>query len=191
VAPQTTVESDATLARGANNKENLDDDFKRKSSSKKGQLAIASGGGATKHHNGAAAPPEKQSAACGDLAIVRAAYEKATGNRWSKLDTEAYQGNGLYEIPVSKIISILETVPHRTPAKISSFKYFVKEITAIPDPRNRAWRKKKLHNIVSRIRDNAVGGGGYSAMDLLEDVRCACAREDVVFDDDIYNELVS
>jgi hypothetical protein len=37
----------------------------------------------------------------------------------------------------------LKAVSQRTPAKINSFKYFIKEITA-PEPRNRAWQKKRL-----------------------------------------------
>jgi hypothetical protein len=35
-----------------------------------------------------------------------------------------------------------------------------------------------------------VGRADYSAIDFLEDVKCACAREGVRFDDDIFNELV-
>jgi hypothetical protein len=66
----------------------------------------------------------------------------------------------------------------------------VKEIVAIPDLRNRAWRKKRLEKIVRRIRDDTVGNAGYSATDFLEDVKCAYAREGVRFDDDIFNELV-
>jgi hypothetical protein len=188
VAPQAAVESDATLAQGTNNKEKLDDDLKLKSSSKGGS-AIASFENTTRRHTRAAAPPEKQPNACGDLATVRAAYEKATGNRWSKSDTEAYQANGLKSIPTTKIVSVLETLSQRTPARINSFNYFVKEIMATPDPRNRAWRKKKLERIVGRIRDRHVGTD-CSAIDFLEDVKCACAEEDLEFDNDIYNELV-
>ncbi len=188
VAPDATEAQGATLAQGANNKEKLDDELKIKSSSK-GTLAIISASGATKHHKSAAAPPEKQPPDCGDLALVRAAYEKATGNRWSKSDTEAYQTNDLKAIPTSKIISVLETLSQRAPARINSFNYFVKEIMATPDPRNRAWRKKELERIVGRIRDRYVGAG-CSAIDFLEDVKCACAQEDVEFDNDLYNQLV-
>ena len=180
---------DATLAHGANNKEKLDDELKDKSSSK-GASAIASVSGATRLHRSTAAPPEKQPTACRDLALVRDAYEKATGNRWSKSDTEAYQANDLKAIPTSKIVSVLETLSQRTPARINSFNYFVKEIMATPDPRNRAWRKKKLEKIVGRVRENFVGMN-HSAIDVREDVKIACAREDIVFDDDIYSELVS
>ena len=105
------------------------------------------------------------------------------------MDTEAYLANRLNEIPASKIMSVLETVPGRTPTKINSFNYFVREITSVPDPRNRAWRKKKLERIVGRIRDS-TSAPCYSAIDFLEDVKCACAHEDVEFDDDLYNQLV-
>lgn len=94
-------------------------------------------------------------------------------------------------MPPAKIISIVETVVRRTPTKINSFKYFVKEITAQPDPRNRAWHKKRLEKIVHKIRDISVGRGDYSMADFVEDVKCNCAREGVVFENDLFNELVS
>ena len=65
-----------------------------------------------------------------------------------------------------------------------------REILVVPDPRNRAWQKKQLGKIVARIRDSSVGRADYSSVDFLEDVKCACAREGVVFNDDLYNELV-
>jgi len=94
-------------------------------------------------------------------------------------------------VPADKIISVVETVARRTPTKINSFKYFVKEITAQPDPRNRAWQKKRLEKIVHKIRDISVGRGNYSMADFVEDVKCNCAREGIVFENDLFNELVS
>ena len=55
---------------------------------------------------------------------------------------------------------------------------------------NRARQKKQLGNIVRRIRDNSVGRADYSEIDFREDVKCACAREGVAFDNDFYDELV-
>ena len=52
------------------------------------------------------------------LALVRAAYERVTGNRWSKSDSEAYNENGITKLPADKIISAMETVTQRTSAKI-------------------------------------------------------------------------
>ena len=143
------------------------------------------------NHSRAAEPRERQETADRHFALVRAAYERATGNRWKKSDSEAYNENGLQKVPAEKIISSLEAVARRTPAKINSFKYFVKEIVTPRDPRNRAWQKKQLEKIVRRIRDSSVGRAGYSRIDFVEDVKCACAREGVPFDHDIFNELVS
>ena len=88
-----------------------------------------------------------------------------------------------------KIISVLRMVTQRTPAKVNSFKYFIKEILAIHDQRSRSWHKKQFEKIVHRIRDNSVGRSHYSTIDFLEDVKCACAREAVPIDNDLYNEL--
>src|SRR4030095_9406403 len=152
LAPRATLARGTTVARHATNKDDDDDDKNKKQSSSKGRTFT----GDTKpveNHRRAAAPRERQDTAEGDFALVRAAYEKATGNRWNKSDSEAYNENGIKKVPVLKIISAIEAVTQRTPAKINSFNYFVKEIVAIPEPRNRAWRKKRLEKIVRRIRD--------------------------------------
>ena len=94
-------------------------------------------------------------------------------------------------MPAEKVISTLQAVARRTPAKINSFKYFVQEIITPRDPRNRAWQKKQLEKIVRRIRDTSVGRAGYSRIDFTDDVKCACAREGLPFDNDTFNELVS
>ena len=125
-----------------------------------------------------------------DFVLVRDAYERATGDRWKKSDSEAYNENGIKKLPVDKIISAMEAVPGRTSAKIRSFKYFVQEIVTLRDPHNRASQKKRLEKIVRRTRDSSVGRAGYSGIDFVEDVKCACAREGVPFDHDIFNELV-
>ncbi len=173
------------MARGATIK-NDDDDIKikNKSSSSKGNEI---GGELVENHTCAAAPREKETA---NFLLVREAYENATGNRWSQSDSEAYKQHRIANVPPEKIISIVETVVRRTPTKINSFKYFVKEITAQPDPRNRAWQKKRLERIVHKIRDISVGRGDYSMADFVEDVKCSCAREGVVFENDLFNELV-
>jgi hypothetical protein len=140
------------------------------------------------NHTCAAAPREKETT---NFLLVREAYEKATGKRWNQSDSEAYVQNNIATVPATKIVSVLETVVRRTPTKINSFKYFVKEITAQPDPRNRAWQKKRLEKIVHKIRDISVGRANYSMSDFVEDVKCSCAREGVVFENDLFNELVS
>jgi len=83
-----------------------------------------------------------------------------------------------------------EAVARRTPTLINIFKYFVREMVAPPDPRNRAWHKKRLRKIVSTVSDISVGRADYSIADFVEDVKCRCAREDNPFDNDVFNELV-
>jgi hypothetical protein len=181
LAPQTTVVQRAT------NKYD-DDNIKIKSSSK-GQK-FRDDGNPVENHRCAAAPRERKENADRNFLLVQAAYEKATGNRWNKSDSEAYYQNSIENMPAAKIISVLESVARRTPTKINSFKYFVKEIAALSDPRHRSWQKKRLEKIVHRVRDNSVGRAGYFGADFVEDVKCACAREGVPFDNDTFNELI-
>ena len=162
--------------------------IKNKSSSKGEEPEI--GGESVDNHTCAAAPREKETAEQ-NLLLVREAYEKATGNRWNQSDSEAYEQNRIGIVPASRIASIIEAVVRRTPTKINSFKYFVKEITAQLDPRNRVWQKKRLEKIVHKIRDISIGRSGYLMADFVEDVKCSCAREGVVFENDLFNELVS
>jgi hypothetical protein len=186
MAPHATVAQGATLARGATNKYD-DDNIKIKSSSKGEKFEV--GDEPVENHSRAAVPRERKETANQDLSLVRAAYEKATGNRWNKSDSEAYHQNGIGNVPVDKTISALEAVVRRTPTKINSFKYFVKEVLA-PEPHNRPWQKNRFEKIVHRIRDNGVGCGKFSMADFVEDVKCTCAREGVEFDNDTFNELV-
>jgi hypothetical protein len=187
LAPRASLAPHATVAPGATIKNDDDDDIKikNKSSSSKGDEI---GGDLVENHTCAAAPREKETT---HFLLVREAYEKATGNRWNQSDSEAYVQNGIGNVPPNKITSVIETVVRRTPTKINSFKYFVREIALPPDPRNRAWQKKRLERIVHKIRDISVGRSGYLMADFVEDVKCSCAREGVVFENDLFNELVS
>lgn len=193
LAPRATVARNdnsawhgATVARGANNKDD-DDKKKRQSSSKGGKLARCID--PVENHSGAAAPRERQENADRHFALVRDAYENATGNTWSDSDSGAYEENGLEKVSAEKIVSAIAAVARRTPTKINSFRYFVREIMALPDPRSRAWQKTQLEKVVRRVRDSAVGRADYSPGDFVEDVKRACAREDVPFDNDLFSEL--
>jgi hypothetical protein len=187
-APHATLAQGATVVRDANNKEKLDDDDLKNNHHQRAETSQPMVP-PVENHNRAAVPRERPDSAVQHLAGVRAAYEKATGNRWKKSDSDAYEENGLKKLPVETIISAVEAVSKRTPVKINSFRYFVKELVSLQDPDNRAWRKKQLAKIVRRIQENTVGRADYSPGDFLEDVKCACARETVPFDNDIFNEL--
>jgi hypothetical protein len=189
-APHATLAPHATVAPRADNKEKFDDDDRKENHHQRSEKPT-SNSGPVENHSRAAAPREKAESAAKHLALVRAGYEKATGNRWNKSDTEAYAENGLQGIPAEKIISVLETVAQRTSVKVNSLAYFIREILALQMPRNRAWQKKRLRDIVHRIRDNSVGRVDYSTSDFIEDVKCACARDSVPFDNDVFNELTN
>ena len=94
----------------------------------------------------------------------------------------------LATMPVEKIVSARKPWP--TALQPKSIRYFVQELVALPDRDNRAWRKKQLEKIVRRIQENSVGRADHSLGDFVEDVKRACAREAVPFDNDILNELV-
>jgi hypothetical protein len=172
MARHASVAAEASAMPDATNKD--DDDYKKQSSSK-GRHPFADAKKHVENHSVAAMPRERQEISDRDFALVRTTYEKATGNRWSKSDSETYTEHGLNQVPVDKIISVLEAVTRRTPTKINSFRYFVKEIGALRDPHNRARQKKQNEKIDERIRFNSVGRAGYSDIDFLEDVKYACA----------------
>ena len=123
VAPPATVAPETTVARDATNKYD-DDDLKRKSSSK-GRKFATDGDPVenSENHSCAAEPRERQEIADRHFELVRAAYERATGNRWNKSDSEAYNENGIKKLPADKIIAAMEAVVGRTSAKIRSFNY--------------------------------------------------------------------
>lgn len=187
VAPNATLAPHTTVARNAPNKYD-DDNIKIKSSSNGGKTGNAAE--LVENHSSATVPRERKETADRDLMLVRAAYERATGNRWNKSDTEAYLQNDVGNVPVEKVIATMEAVIRRTPTKINSFKYFVREIVSPPDLRNRAWNKKRLKKIISKVSDISVGRSDYSIGDFVEDVKRTCAREGVDFDNDTFNELV-
>ena len=129
---EKTLAPHDTVARCATNKH--DDDIKITSSSKGEKFGVDTD--PVENHSGAAAPRERNTTAGENFLLVRAAYEKATGNRRNKADSEAYHQNGIGKVPLDKIISLLEAVVRRTPTKINSVRYFVKEILALPGPQS-------------------------------------------------------
>jgi hypothetical protein len=180
LVPHATLAQGATVVQDANNKEKFDDDDLKTNHHQR--QAPQPTDPPVENHSRAAAPRGRRESPDRHFSLVRAAYEKATGNRWKKSDSDAYDENELMRLPAETIISAVEAVAQRTPVKINSFKYFVQELVALSDPGNRAWRKKQLGKIVRRIRENAVGRADYSASDFVEDVKRACAREAVPFD---------
>jgi len=125
------------------------------------------------------------------LQEIKSAYAQLTGNAWLPSDTEAYTQNPIATVPVSRAIEIMQGVTQRCGGRINSFNYFVKEIVKGPDPRNRQHQRRALAKIVKRVRDLRVGAHNYGIADFVFDVKEACAREGVRFDNDLFNSLSS
>lgn len=187
-APPATVAAESTLEPDATNKSDDDDELENQSSSNgKGSVNIVS---AVENRKAPPTTQAEQPPRTSHYESVKTAYSRITRNSWNAADRESYAQNEIAKIPIEKVVAVMETVSRRTPAKINSFRYFVKEILAVPDPSKRSWQKKQLEKIVRTIRDSAVGRRNYSGIDLIEDAKCACAREGVIFDNDLFNELV-
>src|SRR5439155_16588998 len=133
--------------------------------------------------------PEDFRAQESQLASTREIYCQVTGNKWTEADLAVYEDHRIAEVPIEQVISAIESVTRRTPTKINSFKYFVKEILTLPDSQNRAFQKRRLEKIVRRVRESHFGKANYSSIDFVADVKLACAQQGLRFDNDLFNEL--
>ena len=118
------------------------------------------------------------------------AYTTTTKNPWLQSDTVCYLQHHLDEIPIEKLKAVIRTVFERASSRINSFTYFVKEIVATTDTQTLAAKRKALAGVVKQVRDIHRGRQDYSIADLAFDVKTACSREGVIFDNDLFNELI-
>jgi len=138
------------------------------------------------HHSPAAADDDSP-----HLQEIKSAYSHLTGNPWLPSDTEAYTQNPIGTIPITRAIEIMQGVKQRCGGRINSFNYFVKEIINGSDPGNRQYQKRALARIVKRVRDLHMGAQNYGIADFVFDVKEACVREGVIFDNEMFNSLNS
>ena len=118
------------------------------------------------------------------------AYTTVTKNPWLQTDTVSYLQHHVDQVPIEKVKTVIQTVFERAECRINSFAYFVKEILATNDLRTLGGRRKALAGIIRRVRENHMGLASYGMADLVFDVKSACAREGVMFDNDLFNELI-
>ncbi|MEW5979348.1 MAG: replication protein [Acidobacteriota bacterium] len=123
------------------------------------------------------------------LEALQTAYSQITGNEWVPSDTQAYRENRIAQVPINRLVEVLHGVKNRCGSRINSFNYFVKEILSRSDPRNRQLQKRSLARIVRRVRELHAGAHDYPAADFVFDVKEACAREGVIFDNELFNSL--
>lgn len=116
-------------------------------------------------------------------------YQKITGNNWTKTDRAAYEK--IKKIPLSIIEQAVLITAQRAATRPNSLNYFVKEILNLANPSkaSKAQRKSALAKIVHRIRERSVGKD-ITFSDFLEDVKREAVREGVLFDNDLFNEII-
>ena len=117
-------------------------------------------------------------------------YQEITGNLWSKADHSNYEK--IKHIPIDKIEVALRLAYDRATNRPNSFAFFIKEIIASVNPKtqSRTTRKKAMQKVVERVR-NASVGSNISPSEFVYKVKEACLREDVNFDNDLLDEILS
>lgn len=116
-------------------------------------------------------------------------YRELTGNEPTRADLAAYRK--IAHIGLEVIEVQMRQIYERSSERIGSFAYFTKGLlTAMQEgARTRAQQKKNLELIIERIRSNRTGGTTKLA-DLIEDIKRACARENVAYSTDLVNEIL-
>jgi|WetSurMetagenome_2_1015567.scaffolds.fasta_scaffold67161_2 DNA-binding Lrp family transcriptional regulator len=124
------------------------------------------------------------------LQEVKTIYERETNNRWKPSDSAAYEK--VKHVKTEKINQAIIAAKTRAASRPNSFSYFVKETLdqANPSSQSRTARKHALKKIIDRIRYLHIGAHNYTNIDFIEDVKIACTREGVAFDNDLFNELM-
>jgi hypothetical protein len=118
-------------------------------------------------------------------------YQKITENVWTKADSDTYMK--IKNIPLEKIEIALRLASERAKNRPNSFAFFIKEILSVSSPKkqSRSQQKKAMEAIMNNIRNSKVGSSNYTISDFAFDVKEACIREDVTFDNNIFDELLA
>jgi len=117
-------------------------------------------------------------------------YRDLTGNNsWTKSDQAAYEK--IKHLSPQEISQLIKSTLEKAHQKPASLAYFVKAYqTPISiNPQAKTAIKQKLAAIVSELRELNVGRS-YKIADLAEDTKRRCAKEGVIFDNDLFSELV-
>lgn len=116
-------------------------------------------------------------------------YQNITENVWTKADSDSYEK--VKSMPVEKIEIALRLASERAKNRPNSFAFFIKEILSVSNPKQSPSRQKKaMEKIMIDIRNSKVGSSNYTISDFAFDVKEACIREDVTFDNNIFDELL-
>jgi hypothetical protein len=117
-------------------------------------------------------------------------YRNLTGNKsWTKSDTAAYEK--IKHLSLEEITVLIKSTLEKAHQRPASLAYFVKahQNPSQANPANRQAIKAKIAAIVERKREAHVGTK-YTISDLSYDVKAECIRENIVFDNEIFNEVL-
>ncbi len=116
-------------------------------------------------------------------------YQSITGNSWKKADQSAYEK--IKQISLGIIEQGIRITFTRAATRPGSLAYFVKEILAIanPTPTQRGVRKRAMEQIIARVRELNTGAQ-LPISEFAARVKAACAREGVLFDNDLFQEII-
>jgi len=117
-------------------------------------------------------------------------YQTFTGNKsWTKSDQAAYEK--LKHLSINEISNLIKSTLEKAHQKPASLAYFVKayQNPNVVNPNQKQVIKAKIAAIVKRKREAHVGAK-YTISDLTYDVKAECVREGIVFDNDLFNEVL-
>ncbi len=120
---------------------------------------------------------------------VMTIYQDLTGNRATLADLSAYRK--IAYLGAETIIFYMRQIFERSLESIGSFAYFTKAVVKATQEqhRTRATQKRNLEKIIERIRQTHVGSR-ISVSDFIEEIKRACIRDNVSYNNDLVNELL-
>lgn len=117
-------------------------------------------------------------------------YQTLTGNKsWTKSDKVAYEK--IKHLSSKELTTLIKSTLEKAHQKPASLAYFVKayENPTQTNPANREANKRKIEAIMKRIRESHVGSA-YTIADFAADVKDACVKEGISFDNNLFNEVL-
>jgi uncharacterized protein YjbI with pentapeptide repeats/ribosomal protein L20 len=120
---------------------------------------------------------------------VMMTYQELTGNRPTLADLSSYRK--ISYLGADEILANMQQIYDRSSEPIGSFAYFAKALVKASQEqyRNRNTQKRNLEKIIERIRQSRIGGRA-SVSDLIEEIKRACVRDNVNYNNDLVNEIL-
>jgi len=122
---------------------------------------------------------------------VMTIYQQITNNNWTKVDQKAYEQ--IKNIPPEQIEQGIRRAFERAASRPGSLAYFIKEILNPSLGQSKATERQRgqMRRIIEQIRETHIGAGSeYRPEQFRQDVERACCREGLIFDLDLFLEIV-